>query len=635
MRTSSIIGLICCLLSLSAKAQETLLDTIVVSASLRNQLEKETGRNILTIKGSDFQKFPVNTLDDLLKYLPGIEVQQRGPQGAQADIIIRGGTFQQVLVLIDGVRLNDPLTGHFSAYIPIHPSEIDRIEILKGAAAALHGSDAIGGVIHVITKTFSNATQAKKHTASAGVETGQYGLFNVNGWWRKKMEKTSISIGFFSNKADGQSLRGTTGFFHSSAATVSLRQDLGRDWSVALRSAIDNRDFNAQNFYTTFISDTAREEVRSWWHQGQLRKKGKGYQWVTDIAYKKLSDEYLFRPGTTPNQNHTRLFVAQSYAQLQAGAKTTLTTGVQFIGKSIRSNDRGNHTLPHAAIFATLNHRILNQLFINESLRLDWDGNYGTVLVPQVNIAWSPSRFTFRGSWGTGIRDADFTERYNNYNKTRVTSGSIGNPDLRTERSQNYEIGADYRLLKGLKISAGLFQRAQRDLIDWTPTTYANMPRQTNLVPGGMYALATNLSSVSTRGAEIDLQWRKPMKQGEFIWMSGWLWLRSSSADQTPSFYISSHARFLLTNSISITKEQFTLSVNTLNKVRNVMQSSALNASISRTYMLANLRLQYRIPKSGVSVFGQCYNLLNQRYSDLLGAQMPGRWLSGGLNYNR
>jgi iron complex outermembrane receptor protein len=366
-----------------------------------------------------------------------------------------------------------------------------------------------------------------------------------------------------------------------------------------------------------------------------LRKKGEGYQWITDIAYKKLSDEYLFRPGTTPNQNYTQLWVAQSYAQLSAGRTTSLTTGVQFIGKSIRSNDRGNHNLPHAAIFITASHRIKNQLFINESLRLDWDGNYGTVLVPQVNIAWSPSRFTFRGSWGTGIRDADFTERFNNYNKTRVTSGSIGNPDLRTEQSQNYELGADYRLLKGLKISAGLFRRAQRDLIDWTPTPYAEMPRQSNLVPGGTYALATNLSRVTTQGAELDLQWRKSTHKAELIWMSGWLWLRSTAADKTPSFYISSHARFLLTNSVSITQGQFTLSANTLNKVRNVMASSALNTSLSRTYMLANLRLHYRIPKTGLSIFGQCYNLLNQRYSDLLGAQMPGRWWSAGVNINR
>ena len=129
-----------------ANAQENIieLEPAVITANLDLQKQKETGRNIFVIKGEAFSRLPVHSLDELLRYLPGIEVQQRGPQGSQSDIVIRGGTFQQVLVIIDGVKLNDPLTGHFTSYIPIHPAEIDRIEILKGAASAIYGSDAAG-----------------------------------------------------------------------------------------------------------------------------------------------------------------------------------------------------------------------------------------------------------------------------------------------------------------------------------------------------------------------------------------------------------------------------------------------------------------------------------------------------------
>src|ERR1044071_3542229 len=98
---------------------------------------------------------PVHSLDELLRYLPGIEVQMRGPMGSQADIVLRGGTFQQVLVILDGLRLNDPNTGHFNSYIPIAPAEIDRIEILKGASYAIYGSEAVGGVISIFSKTFA------------------------------------------------------------------------------------------------------------------------------------------------------------------------------------------------------------------------------------------------------------------------------------------------------------------------------------------------------------------------------------------------------------------------------------------------------------------------------------------------
>jgi iron complex outermembrane receptor protein len=143
-----------CSILCSKKTLTQDLETIVITGNLSAQKLKETGRNILVINQDEIQRYPVNSLDELLKILPGIEVQQRGPQGAQSDIIIRGGTFQQVLVVIDGIRINDPLTGHFSSYIPIHPNEIDRIEILKGSTSGVFGPDAVGGVINIITKQF-------------------------------------------------------------------------------------------------------------------------------------------------------------------------------------------------------------------------------------------------------------------------------------------------------------------------------------------------------------------------------------------------------------------------------------------------------------------------------------------------
>ena len=108
-----------------------------------------------------------------------MEVQARGPMGAQSDIVMRGGTFQQVLVILDGIRLNDPITGHFNSYIPIAPAEIERIEVLKGASSAIYGSEAVGGVIHIITKSFAAKKGVKQKSAIAQVTGGQYDLINA------------------------------------------------------------------------------------------------------------------------------------------------------------------------------------------------------------------------------------------------------------------------------------------------------------------------------------------------------------------------------------------------------------------------------------------------------------------------
>ena len=613
-------------------AQMKDMDTIVVSASLQAQHEKETGRNIISISGADLQKLPVNSIDDALRYLPGVEVQQRGPQGAQADIIIRGGTFQQVLVLIDGVRLNDPLTGHFNGYIPLHLSEIERIEILKGAAASIHGSDAIGGVINIITKSGTHAEQDRRHKLSAGLEAGEHGLLNTNIWWRMRTKKESISVGMFSNKADGEPLRGTNGFFSNQSASMGLSKDFSDGWRMSFRAAADIRDFNAQNFYTTFISDTASEKVSSFWQQLHVRREAKKYHLHADAAYKSLEDIYRFRPGASANENRTKLLVSQAYVLLRPGKATKFTTGIQYIHKSIRSNDRGNHTLPHAAVFLIATHRLPGQIHINESLRLDWDGNYGAVLVPQFNISWSPSRLTIRASAGKGIRDADFTERYNNANKSLVTSGSIGNKELKTERSWNYEAGADYRISPWLKAGGTVFHRSQQDLIDWTPTAYAEMPNKSNLIPNGTYALATNLSSVQTSGIELDLRIHRNFSDTKrLLIMAGLLLLQSKDENKTPSFYISSHAKALLNTTIAFQHGPLNLSVTALYKKRNTQQASSINASISNDYFLANMKMRYDIRKIHTGFFVQAFNLTDQSYSDLLGARMPGRWLSGGF----
>ena len=169
----------CCLLTaivtMTVFAQESLklnepgivspdLDPVTITSTFNPVKASQTGRNLIVIKGERFAQLPVHSLDELLRYVPGIEVQARGPLGSQSDITMRGGTFQQVLVIVDGMRVNDPNTGHFTSYIPIAPSEIERIEVLKGASSTLYGSDAVGGVIHVITKTFS----ARKDTQKQG-----------------------------------------------------------------------------------------------------------------------------------------------------------------------------------------------------------------------------------------------------------------------------------------------------------------------------------------------------------------------------------------------------------------------------------------------------------------------------------
>jgi iron complex outermembrane receptor protein len=621
-------GLLCSL-SISVLAQNTQLSEVVVTASMLPQQEKETGRNIVSIKGSSLQNLPISSIDELLKYLPGIETQQRGPAGTQSNIIIRGGTFQQVLVIIDGIRINDPLTGHFNSYIPLHPEDINRIEIIKGAASAIYGSDAIGGVVNIIT---NGLQQKNNHKLSVGSKWGSYNSRSNNFWWGVQKEKWKLSVSSQQNKADGENLRGTTGYYNNSFYAANFNYAFASNWKLHILYANDSRDFNAQNFYTTFKSDTASEIVKSNWTQMGLSKQYTHKIVKFDVAYKNLSDRFRFNPAGSFNENKTSLFVAQGSVQFTRNTNHQIVTGAQWIHKKIRSNDRGNHDLAHGAAFLIATHKLPKNIFINESLRIDWDQNYGWIIIPQINGSWVNGNLTTRASIGKGVRDADFTERYNNYNKSIVTSGSIGNPYLQAEKSWSYELGADYRMGPNFKWGATLFMRDQNNLIDWTPTPYPMMPRQSNLVINGSYSLATNVSSVKTKGIETDLTYNKKWGEDyELNLSTGLVWLSSTSPNKTPSFYISSHARFLWNEQIIFRARKLQLSVNSVYKIRNTQTASAINATLSPNYFLVNSKCAYLFNKRKGNVFLEVTNLTNTAYSDLLGAIMPSRWIAAGF----
>lgn len=609
------------------------LNPVTVTSSRFNQKITETGRSISVLDGQLFQQLPVSSLDELLRYVPGIEIQQRGPAGSQSDIVMRGGTFQQVLVLIDGLKINDPITGHFSSYIPITPSEIERIEILRGPAASVYGAEAVGGVINIISKVYHKYKTEKKNTTNIGVSGGEYGVVNVDAGFYHTGNKINFSIGALSNNADGQTLRGKNkGYYHNHTLSGSLGLALKKNWNLMLRSSFDTRDFAAQNFYTTFVSDTAIEEVKTWWNQAKLKHVGKKNTDELDIAYKQTTDFFLYNPKAIANNNKSKLIIVQ-YLHTGSRVKNMMVSyGGQFSNRSIVSNDRGNHNSINGAVFSSLKYS-KNNLTINPSIRLDYDENYGVELLPQANASYQINKLNLRANIGRAIRSADFTERFNNYGKPLVTGGSIGNPNLGTERSWTYEAGADYLLNSHIKFSATYFYRNQDNVIDWVRTPYADMPRKVNLSPTGTYSLSKNIKQVNTGGLELDVTFQKTFTQKHSFYLNtGITLLNSNSSDSVPSFYILSHAKTLWQTNIIYQLNKFQLSLNTIFKDRNEQKASAINAEITKTYFLANARLQYTLTKNW-QIFSSVNNITDKSYSDLLGSKMPGRWTSFGIRF--
>ena len=120
-------------LSVSLIAQKSqVIDTVIVTALRAPLTVAQTGRSISVIDAEGIETYNATSIDEILQLTAGVEVQSRGGFGVQSNILLRGSTFTQVLVLVDGMRINDPLTGHFNGYIPVAQEEIAKIEVLRG-----------------------------------------------------------------------------------------------------------------------------------------------------------------------------------------------------------------------------------------------------------------------------------------------------------------------------------------------------------------------------------------------------------------------------------------------------------------------------------------------------------------------
>ena len=647
-------------LSLDAQVNvDMLMDTLNIPAVNIPKTISMTGRNVSVITAKDIRLLPVTTTDELLRYLPGIEVQSRNGFGAQSDISMRGSTYQQVIVVIDGMRMNTPLTAHFNANIPIAPSEIARIEVLRGPAAAVYGPDAVGGVINIVTKTFliSKKGQSSEFKADGEMNYGQNNLLNGNVGFRGRVNDIKLSLSGLVNQSDGEfipeqysidnsdTVPSYNNYFDIKTATFSVAVPAG-NWQIGLRSAIDVRDFSARYFYTNSTFDQSEEVTSNVWLQTQAKHVGENSSTDINLTYRYGSDTFAFLPvvPSLTNMHSTQTYFAQVNHLRNINDGIDFKFGAQFDYRTIESNDRGNHEDVHAGVYAIGILKPFDGLNVTTSLRADYEEVYGVQFLPQLSASYyANDKFTLRLNAGRSIRAADYTERYNNYNKTEVPSGrSVGNPDLKTEISWSGEVGIDFYPIPEWRLTATAFGRQGTDLIDFV-NTYAfninNVPDAMKFSDSTQYFYAQNISSVTTYGIEFESWYTRQITDKMSVsWNLGYTFLSSSNPDGIISTYISNHARHLVTTNLIFNYDRIEVAINGLYKDRTgrvAVGSPAFTvaSSLADSYMVLNGKISIRVV-DGLSINFVAHNILNEQYADFLGAKMPSRWLMGGVKWN-
>jgi iron complex outermembrane receptor protein len=626
------------------KPSKISLDTVQVTSNRTIQNITQTGRNVQVMTSNDIQSLPINSTDELLRFLPGIEIQSRGGFGVQSDMTLRGSTFNQVLVMVDGVRVNDPLTGHFNGYVPVPLAEIDRVEIIKGTASSIYGADAVGGVINFITKT---DTKNERADVNATLKAGSYGYIASDISVLAKAKKWCYSVGFQNNKSDGEQLLNPNfgevpsapvnfnTWFNTQTISGSVGRELGENWKVNLRGSYDERSFAAKYFYTASKYDESVENTTVFFSDLKLSGSNGKFKTDIDFAFRESTDEFIFNPLFTANNHTTRFGLLQANQSFAYSSKHTLVYGIQIDSRNIESNDRGNHSNFHSGFYGQWIGKMVSNLTTTVSLRGDYDDNYDFELSPQLSVSYIIKKVVLRGGLGKGIRAADYTERFVSNNLNTLSPGrNLGNPDLVAESSWSYELGADYYLMDGLKLVATGFYRASSNLIDYVPTQgseITNVP--VTLVPNGTYLYSKNLTNVNTVGLEAELWYSKVTKSGNrYSAKLGYTGLESVNPDGTVSKYVSSHAKHLVNGNLSASVGIVDFGFSGLYKTREEVYTQALGLKLNPEYFVANANIGVRLLSDKLTVKGEVINLFDEKYSDILGAQMPGRWFVVGLS---
>lgn len=447
--------------------------------------EASAAATVAVLTREEIERLPARSLAELLRYLPAVDVRRRGPEGVQADVTLRGADYKGTLVLVDGEPVNDPQTNHHTMNLDLPADAVERVEVLYGAASALYGSEAIGGVVNIVTRG------GRLGKSRAEVE-GRYlhGSHSLDAGSLRVATKAGEAVTVSVDAGRSES----SGFRYDREHSVgTLRAAVRVDTAagpVTLSAGAADRDFGAYAFYgTRYPNQQESTRTRTLSLSADLALGG-GWTLAPSASVRRHHDDFVLErtnPAFYRNVHDTERSAFRLVARrpLLGG---TLAFGAEAGGDSIDSTNLGDRSRSRGAAFAELGRPFSTASPSAGGFRLgvraDRYEGYGTRVSPQAG-AWAAlgAGLRARASVGTAFRVPTYTELYYTDPQTE------GNPGLAPETAVNVEAGLAWES-GALSLDAALFRRDGTDVIDFVRSS-----------PSEPYR-ATNLRSVDTTGVE-------------------------------------------------------------------------------------------------------------------------------------
>ncbi|MDR0688120.1 MAG: TonB-dependent receptor [Prevotellaceae bacterium] len=594
----------------------------------------EPARVVATISRSDIERAAVQNIQDLLRYVDGLDVRTRGGNNVQADISLRGGTFDQTVVLLNGVNITDPQTGHHSLNIPINLEEVQRIEVLQGPGAWTMGAVTYSGAINIITRL------ANQTGATAGLIQGMHGYrsshaagtFSANGLRTAASASKSKSDGYAANTD-----------FDVDNVYAQLRYATPKSGIVSGQFGYQNKDFGANNFYSpkypyqyehtrTFLSSLRYSLERGSWGASAT------------LYHRQHQDRYeLFHinpPTWYTGHNYHRTDMAGALVQLTRISKLgTTTAGVSYRYEHIYSNTLGEPMQQPLAVkdesgdnalytkekarehfSASLQHSFRLQKF-HATLGVMGAGNndFGVRAYVGGNAAYDLSpAWQLSAAAGNDYRLPTFTDLYYNVGDQR------GNPRLKPEEAVTGELALRYRY-RSWRAAASGFYRYGYNIINW------------RFNPTDSLWHSQNITNVATSGVHLYVEYA-PQKLLLQKVAAGYtyLYVTPSGQQETASYVVEQLSHRLTATLQHGVWSRLAASWQLQYQQRagryqpfDVSAGKYAEATAFKPFWLCDLKIYWE--EERYSIFVAATNLFNNLYLDFGNIPQPGRWVKVGL----
>ncbi|WP_419867818.1 TonB-dependent receptor plug domain-containing protein [Chryseobacterium sp. CT-SW4] len=585
------------LISFQAQEKTDDLETIEIQGKIISTPYKSANQNITIITRKEIINSPAKSIDEILQQIPGMDIRRRGANGVQSDIGFRGSSFEQVLLLLNGIRMNDSQTGHNSMNVPVDLEDVERIEVIKGPAARRFGQNAYAGAINIITRV--NPGKRVKISAEGG-DYESYGL-GINA--QIGNDKFSQSLQANSNSSQGYMYNTDyeiRNVFYQGKLNI-------KDGNIHFQAGFSEKKFGANGFYSSPAAKDQYEETQASIVSMAYQQTFGKLRLNSNMYWRRGQDMYEYVRNKP--EIYRNMHIGNNIGG-EVNSSYTWRLGITGIGVELRkeflaSNNLGDRERFVSQVFFEHHFSLLDKkLTISPGISWANYSNEGNFFYPGLDVGYHfNSHHKVYGNIAKVHRVPTFTDLYYS-SKTEQ-----GNVNLVPEDAVYTEIGYQYQN-KNLLAKVSGFLRNSDNAIDWTKHSLEDP-----------IWYAQNVGKIETKGIEIE--WNHQL----IHWLKyslGYTYL-DNSFKQSGEFV----SRYVLDN----LKHQFIAKLETrfLNHFTNELVYRYNDRLNLGSYNLLDEKISFK--QKDFTFYVLVNNLTNTHYTEAFGVMMPQRWFHIGFSY--